>query len=177
MPQPEAVVTAVEHAREAPVGRLTPRALALGLLGVAILCIAIPYTTGFMFASELGGCHFPVGPVFLLLVLVLPLAWVSTHISRRLALRPQENLIVTAMMLVAAGIPTFGLALYLFPVMTAPFYMATPENRWEETFFQYLPEWIAPAPDSTAVRIGSSETSAPSPSDTIWSNNLAFSDG
>ena len=152
MPQPEAVVTAVEHAREAPVGRLTPRALALGLLGVAILCIAIPYTTGFMFASELGGCHFPVGPVFLLLVLVLPLAWVSTHISRRLALRPQENLIVTAMMLVAAGIPTFGLALYLFPVMTAPFYMATPENRWEETFFQYLPEWIAPAPDSTAVR-------------------------
>ncbi len=152
MRQSDEIAMADECEGRADAARLTPRALLLGLLGVAILCVAIPYTTGFMFASELGGCHFPVGPVFLLLVLVLPLTWVSTHISRRLALRPEENLIVTAMMLVAAGIPTFGLALYLFPVMTAPFYMATPENKWEETFFQYLPEWIAPAPDSTAVR-------------------------
>jgi len=53
---------------------------------------------------------------------------------------------------VAAGIPTFGLALYVFPVMTGPFYMASVENKWEETFFEYLPTWIAPAPDSTAVR-------------------------
>jgi len=124
----------------------------LGLVMVAALCVAIPYTTGFMHASELGGCHFPVGPLFLLVILVLPLSWVVGQIARRWALTPQENLIVTAMMLVAAGIPTFGLALYVFPVMTGPFYMASFENKWEEIFFQYLPTWIAPEPGSTAIR-------------------------
>ncbi|MGC9317427.1 MAG: DUF6785 family protein [Armatimonadota bacterium] len=135
--------------RSAP---LTARALVLGLVCVAILCVAIPYTTGFMHASELGGCHFPVGPIFLLVVVVLPVSWLSARLTHRWALTQQDNLIVTAMMLVAAGIPTFGLALYLFPVTTAPFYMASVENQWEETFFGYLPPWIAPGADSTAVR-------------------------
>lgn len=134
------------------IARLTPRALVMGLVGVIVLCVAIPYTTGFMYASELGGCHFPVGPVFLLLVLVLPVSWISARLTQRFALRPSDNLIATAMMLVAAGIPTFGLALYLFPITTAPFYMASPENRWEEVFFEYLPGWIAPEPGSTSIR-------------------------
>ncbi|MFW5869202.1 MAG: DUF6785 family protein, partial [Armatimonadota bacterium] len=136
----------------AGIATLRPRALIVGLVCVAILCIAIPYTTGFMFASELGGNHFPVGPAFLLLVFVLPISWLTRHVARKYALRPTDSLIVTAMMLVAAGIPTFGLALYLFPVMTAPFYMASPENRWAETFFEYLPAWIAPEPGGTAIR-------------------------
>lgn len=131
---------------------LSGRALIVGLLTVGMLCVAIPYTDGFMFASELGGNHFPVGPAFLLLVFVLPLAWLGGRLSDRLALTPQDSLVVTGMMLVAAGIPTFGLALYLFPIMTGPAYMATPENKWQETFFEYIPSWMAPEPDSTAVR-------------------------
>ena len=132
--------------------RVTLRAFILGLITVVILCIAIPYTTGFMYASELGGCHFPVGPIFLLVILVLPISWLLGSLVRRWGLTAQENLVVSAMMLVAAGIPTFGLALYVFPVMTGPFYMASVENKWEETFFQYLPTWIAPAPDSIAIK-------------------------
>jgi hypothetical protein len=134
------------------IAKLTPRAMILGLICVIILCVSIPYTTGFMNGSELGGNHFPVGPVFLLLVLVLPIGWLSRHIARKYSFRPTDNLIVTSMMLVAAGIPTFGLALYIFPVMTAPFYMASPENKWADTFFEHLPSWIAPAADSTAIR-------------------------
>ncbi len=147
----EAAQTSDEAALEGA-AHLTARALILGLLMVAALCVAIPYTTGFMYASELGGCHFPVGPIFLLLAVVLPVSWLSARITSRWAFTSSDNLIVTSMMLVAAGIPTFGLALYLFPVMTGPAYMASVENKWEETFFQYLPSWIAPAPDSTAVR-------------------------
>jgi len=129
-----------------------PAAIVLGLVSVAMLCVAIPYTTGFMNASELGGCHFPVGPIFLLVAFVLPLSWLGASLTQRWALSGRDKLVVTAMMLVAAGIPTFGLALYLFPVMTAPFYMASVENQWEETFFQHLPPWIAPPPDSPAIR-------------------------
>jgi len=135
-----------------PVARLTPRALVIGLLMVGALCVAIPYTTGFMFASELGGCHFPVGPLVLLVTLVPLLGLVMGGVVRRWALSAQEKLIIAAMMMVAAGIPTFGLALYLFPILTGTFYMASIENRWAETFFEHLPEWIAPAPNSLAIR-------------------------
>lgn len=125
--------------------------MVVGLLMVGALCVAIPYTTGFMHASELGGCHFPVGPLFLLIILVGVFGLLGRMV-RSWGMSPQEMLIVTAMMMVAAGIPTFGLALYVFPILTAPFYMASIENKWAETFFEYLPTWIAPEQGSAAIR-------------------------
>jgi len=148
--QQDALTTAMSRPKSA-IARLTPRALIVGLVLVGALCVAIPYTTGFMNASELGGCHFPVGPLFLLVVLTIVFG-VLGHVWRRCVFNAQETLIVTAMMMVAAGIPSFGLALYLFPILTAPFYMASAENKWEATFFEYLPTWIAPEPGSAAIR-------------------------
>lgn len=131
---------------------LTARALLIGLLCVAFLTAATAYTDGFMAASELGGCHFPLGPVLMLLALVLPLSWLTGLVRSKAAWSSGEKLYTMAMMAVTAGLPTFGLALYLFPVMTAPFYMASAENKWEEAFFGFIPEWMTPAADSTAVR-------------------------
>ena len=86
-------------------------------------------------------------------MVLLPLMGIGAlQLARRWAFKPPEMLIIMAMMLVAAGIPTFGLALYVFPIMTAPFYMASTENKWAETFFEYLPTWIAPERDSVAIR-------------------------
>ena len=124
----------------------------MGLGCVAVLCAATAYTDGFMAASELGGCHFPLGPALLLFALVLPLSWLMGHVKKGSQWTSGEKLYAMAMMLVAAGLPTFGLALYVFPVMTAPFYMASPENKWEEAFFEHVPQWMAPGRDSTAIR-------------------------
>ncbi len=136
-----------------PAGQpLTVRAALVGLLGVAFLTAATAYTDGFMAASELGGCHFPLGPVLMLLAVVLPLSWLTGLLRRRAQWSSGEKLYAMAMMAVTAGLPTFGLALYLFPVMTAPYYMASVENKWEEAFFGLVPEWMAPPADGTAVR-------------------------
>ena len=124
----------------------------MGLLCVALLSAATAYTDGFMAASELGGCHFPLGPVLLLFALVLPLSWITGHLRPKAAWTSGEKLHTMAMMLVGAGIPTFGLALYLFPIMTAPFYMASEENKWGEAFFAHVPTWMAPNPDGVAIR-------------------------
>lgn len=139
--------------KQRPAGQpLTIRAVLVGLLCVAFLTAATAYTDGFMAASELGGCHFPLGPVLGLLCVVLPLSWLTGVLRRRAQWSSGEKLYAMAMMAVTAGLPTFGLALYLFPVMTAPYYMASVENKWEEAFFGFIPRWMTPAADSTAVR-------------------------
>ncbi len=133
--------------------RVRPGAVAVvaGAAFAVFLAIATAYTDGFLVGSELGGCHFPLGPVLILFAVLLPLNWLVRAAGAR-GLRPADLITAFSMMLVAAGIPTFGLALYLFPVMTGTFYLATPENKWAEVFFKYLPHWIAPPPDSRAVR-------------------------
>lgn len=131
---------------------MTMRAVLIGLGCVALLTAATAYTDGFMAASELGGCHFPLGPALLLFALVLPLSWVTGLVRSRAKWSSGEKLYVMAMMAVTAGLPTFGLALYLFPVMTAPYYMASVENKWEDAFFRFIPPWLTPAGDSNAVR-------------------------
>lgn len=122
------------------------------MLLAAGLSVATAYTDGFLVGSELGGCHFPLGPVLLLFALLLPLNWLAARLACHRRLTSGDLIGVYAMTLVAAGIPTFGLALYLFPVMTGPFYMASPENKWEKIIFPHLPSWIAPPPDGKAIR-------------------------
>jgi len=86
-----------------------------------------------------------------LLLVLLPLTWLSRRLLAARGLSARENLVITAMLLVAAGIPSYGLGLYLFPTLAGPAYYATPENQWREEFFQYLPAWIQPDPDSPAI--------------------------
>lgn len=143
----------LSHPAPPPSGQTaTVRAVLVGLLCVAFLTAATAYTDGFMAASELGGCHFPLGPVLMLLAVVLPLSWITALVRKGAGWSSGEKLYTVAAMIVTAGLPTFGLALYLFPVMTAPYYMASVENKWEEAFFRFIPPWMTPAADSTAVR-------------------------
>ena len=134
-------------------GRVPARipAVLVGLAGAVFFAAVIPYTDGFLAGSELAGCHFPVGPVVLLFLIILPATWLVKRLLRREGLAGSQALYSLSMFIVAAGLPTFGLALYLFPILTGPFYMASPENKWAETFFGYLPEWLTPPPDGQAV--------------------------
>jgi len=134
-------------------GGVTRRALVLGSLLTAALVVVTANTDGWGFArsADLSSCQFPVGPVMVLLIVLLPVTWLTQRLAGARGLRPRENLVMTAMLLVAAGIPSYGFGLYLFPTLVGPAYYATPENRWRDEFFQYLPAWIAPAPDSPAI--------------------------
>ncbi len=130
-----------------------PRALLVGSVLTAALVIVTANTDGWGFArsADLSSCQFPVGPVMVLLLILLPATWLVRRLAPARAPTPHENLVITGMMLVAAGIPSYGLGLYLLPTLTGPAYYATAENRWREEFFQYLPRWIQPDPDSPAI--------------------------
>ncbi|HOJ21182.1 MAG TPA: hypothetical protein PLY56_06585 [Armatimonadota bacterium] len=127
------------------------RAWVIGLLGVLFLCLAAPYTDLTLMGSELAGNHLPLGAVCVFLALVLGSRLLRRVFPRWRELSARELLLAFAMMLVAAGLPTFGLAAYLFPAASAPVYYATPENRYAEVLLSYVPAWLIPQ-DADAVR-------------------------
>ena len=135
---------------------VTGRALLLGLLlssGLAGLnCwVASLYNVHF-----LGGTPMPFGAVFILLFLVLvlylPLRWWRRRASRRArwmkSWLPEfsrvELLTIYCMLLFAALLSAPGggnLCLSMGPTL---FYFSTPENRWADLFYDYVPSWWAP---------------------------------
>ncbi len=127
-------------------------ALLLGVIFAVVLSAITAYTDGFLVGSELGGCHFPLGPVLVLFAVLLPAGWLLARIAHRNILTSGQLVATYSLLIVTAGIPTFGLALYLFPVMTGPFYMASPENKWAELIFPLLPQWIAPPAEGKAIK-------------------------
>lgn len=138
---------------ETPVStqNVTARAVVVGLLLTVGLCIVTPYTDLVMQTSLIACDHLPIG-VFTVLLLIIALV---NPVLRRLPLRcpfsPAELITIYAMMLVTAGISSFGLVDYLFPVITAPFYYSTPQNGWSELFGQFIPNWLAPR-DPAAIK-------------------------
>lgn len=79
--------------------------------------------------------------VFTLLILVL-LNRLLGKIIPRWKLSQGELLLIYS--LVAIGTCMVGVDLYavLIPCLVHPFWFATPENKWEQLFFQYLPKWL-----------------------------------
>ncbi len=120
-------------------GAVTLRAVLAGLAGTALLSYLTPIGDALNFGGWLASCHLPIGVVviFLLLLLAQPLLG-------RARWRRGEILTTYAIMLVASGIPSFGLTAYLLPTLTGFRYFATPENRWASLFFKYIPHWASP---------------------------------
>jgi len=125
---------------------VTLRAVLLGLAGTALLSYLTPIGDALNFGGWLASCHLPIGVVvtFLALLMLQPLLG-------NLRLRRSELLTAYTIMLVASGIPSFGLTAYLLPTLPGFRYFATPENRWRELFFPFVPNWLAPR-DLTVIR-------------------------
>lgn len=123
---------------------MTPRALIIGLVCVLLIAIGTPYTDLVVQGTWVGLTSFPISAFFLLIVL----AGVLNVVPRALGvgLSSAELLVVYSMMLVAAGIPSFGLTGLLIPYAAGPLYFATEENGWAQTLWPLLPDWLHPPP-------------------------------
>ena len=44
----------------------------------------------------------------------------------------------------AVTVPTWGLMFFLIGTIVYPYYYATPENRFEELFYDHIPDWMVP---------------------------------
>ena len=125
---------------------LSLRALTVG----ALLCAAIGAGASYG-ANVVGGSllavNFTTGAaLFLFLFLVGVVNTFLRLVRRSVALRPGELATIYVMMMIACTIPTVGLMGYLPPLLTAPFYYATPENDWAVIIQPFIPAWLIPDP-------------------------------
>lgn len=126
------------------------RSVVIGVLLSIGLCIVTPYTDLVMRTSLIACDHLPIGVLTIFLLLILMVNPILRRLPFWRPFSPTELITIYAMMLVTAGIPSFGLVDYLFPVITAPFYYSTPQNGWGAIFGKCIPTWLAPR-DPTAV--------------------------
>ena len=88
---------------------VTRRAAALGLLAGALLCAVTPYNDNKIGATNLAGNQFPVGALFVLFLLAIPINAFLRRFAARFILTRPELLTVWTLILVASGIPSSGL--------------------------------------------------------------------
>ena len=120
---------------------ISARAIIIGLACAALECLIAPYNDYVIRNIFLAGGHFPVGPFFVITVLILLVNVVIRKIAPRSALQPKEIVTIWCIMIVAVGIPSTGLMRYALSPMVAYKYRATLENDWEYLFHQFIPEW------------------------------------
>lgn len=67
---------------------------------------------------------------------------VLRKISRNLALRPSEILVIYIMLAIGTAASGHDTVEMLTQVVGYPFWFASAENEWEDLFLQYLPRWL-----------------------------------
>jgi hypothetical protein len=121
----------------------------MGFACVVLLCAYVPYNDYYVQGTFLAGNHFPIGAVFLLALLVLVINVALKLIKKGAELSTSELATIWCIMLVTIGIPTVGLARWLFPILMGFRYFATPENEWREIFYPRIPDWLSPSNEKT----------------------------
>lgn len=140
------LTTAIQvHPDKEPAGAISARAVVIGLLLSVAFSLIIPHIDVFLSDTFLGSCHLPPGAVFALLALVLVVNPLLRLMHRRWPLNRVELLLVYCMLLFSTLVPGHGAENVFIPVVISPQYYATPENNWEQLFFEHIPEWFAPS--------------------------------
>ncbi|MBC8141775.1 MAG: hypothetical protein H7Y38_10095, partial [Armatimonadetes bacterium] len=130
-------------------GFVTGRAVLTGLLFAALLCAITPYNDYKIGATYLAGNQFPVGAVFVLLLLAAPMNALLRRFASQATLAPArafsraELLTVWTLMLVASGLPSSGMMRFFLPHIAAPQYFSNGVNNWEMKVWGSLPEWLS----------------------------------
>lgn len=121
---------------------ISRRAVILGLALAVLINIWVPFGSFLVHSSRMTVSHLPIAvliPFFFLLFIVNPAlrTWRPSWV-----LNGSELALVFVMMFVSSLVPGKVLVAYLMGVIATPYYFARPENQWEATFFDYLPDWL-----------------------------------
>ncbi len=120
------------------------RAFFIGALLSLFISIAIPYGDMVIRGSAMAADFSTAAAIFLFFILVGGINTLLKLIKRSLALNSSELLLVYIMMIVACALPSMGLTEYWLSTITAPYYYASPENRWVEILQPHLRSWLSP---------------------------------
>ncbi len=132
---------------------VTTRALICGL-GLAVAVNLLANTMRYVQrGSYMAISLIPMGDLVLFLLLVLVCAVLARWFGRRFVLAPAEWITIFSMGLISAMGPTYGISGYLVSQMVAPYYFATPENRWAEYLHPHLPGWLISTDERRAITL------------------------
>src|SRR4051812_1347352 len=159
------------RAGEGEVSALSPVALGIGVVCVAITCCVVCYAELVVGKIQIGFLQLPpvvVGMLVLLLGVQALLTRLSsiltqaasfiermvhrdlgvsaflTRLSTRVRLKPHELFTIYVMMLLASMVSSRGLLQKLIPLLVVPNYNATAENGWPAKFFPNIRAWAVP---------------------------------
>jgi len=135
---PGEVSVARDGEAPAPEAALTVRA-------VTIACLLLPlnaYWITQMAVVRYQGHPTTVSLFFNAVFILFALRVLNDGVRRllpRLALRRGELIVIYAMVTLASALCGHDLVQVVAPQIIMPYWLATPENQWEQLFFQYLP--------------------------------------
>lgn len=127
---------------------MTKRAFIIGIVLSTGANLWPAYNSMIIHSSRADHMHLSIGMLIPFLILLFLNVLLE---SRGAGLSPSELLTVCCMSMVAVCMQGEWLAGYLVGMITAPYYFASPENRWDELLLQYIPNWTV-IPDRNLVR-------------------------
>jgi len=93
----------------------------------------------------LAATHFPPGAIGVLLLLVLVVNPLLNLAGKRFAFSQNELLTIYIACLFSCLVPGHGAENFFVACLLAPFYFATPENKWLEFLLPNVKSWFSPA--------------------------------
>ncbi|HCK09887.1 hypothetical protein MK139_13585 [bacterium] len=140
-------ISAAEQASEevdARPGSVTIRAISVGLAATCLVNLLPAYSAYIVHSSRMVFAHLPMAAMVAFTIIFWPLNAVVGSIRRKWALRRGEMIVVFCMAWIASSIPAANFMGLLIGGIAAPYYYATPENRWSELLLDHLPAWAVP---------------------------------
>lgn len=131
---------------------LTFRAIALGLLGVLILCGVTQFNNLVLANTDLIGNHFPAGVLLLVLFVVLVVNAPLARFKPGWMLRRDELIVMLSMWLIACAIPFVGLNRY-FPGQIVSYWYTSADRADLAVVMEAmdLPDWLFPTLEKTSA--------------------------
>ncbi len=124
-----------------PWNPITTRAVLLGAISVGLLALMNPYVAFISRSWSVGSGSLLRSTVVVLFLFVLS-NWAVIRLWPGRAFTRAELLVVYGMMIVSVGLAQQGGIPYIVSATTYPFYMASPTNGWQHSFWPNIPPWL-----------------------------------
>jgi len=128
---------------------LTVRSLILSIGFILIGNYWLKYT-GLIAHSGNYAESVPPIPAVAGLILMVAFNPLLKRLIKKASLSSAEIIVVYNLVIIAVSMSSIGMIRYFLPVLTAPFYFATPENEYH-IFNKYLPDWFVVS-DTRAIK-------------------------
>ncbi|MBT5873747.1 MAG: hypothetical protein HOH43_10030, partial [Candidatus Latescibacteria bacterium] len=144
-----------------PDARLTVRCVVLGMLLAMIVSIWVPYCMYIMRGPRMTLSHMSVAALILFFIVIFFVQIPLQRWKPSWAFSKTELMVLFSMTLMASTIPGKAFVDYFLGLVSTPNYYVSPENRWQDVFFEILPGWLVAPPESARAfyegRLGASD--------------------